>query len=524
MSNDIPLTRPLENQIYTIIFMVFTGTLINLPFGIYFFQKQRKKKVPNKIEHFVRAHILNTPVYNSVLIILTFNLLHIFQSLSTFPGGRGFSSDIFLKMLPVSVLSSLLAGLFAYFWQRYRVQLLYLEHVFSNEELTIRKGMRFSFELRLWISTLMTTLLPIITISLYIIFNITTIENIHFLTAEQLEIIGGEIFPAARAIGEYDDLIQWLRTQTELTTMMYVTAPGTIRMLTSIVLGTGVVFIYIFFFVRWTSKLLTEPIKELLTRMEHTAEGEFSQKAIVRTSDEIGLLTERFNQMQSGLSERERVKQLFGQYLTPEISEAILHGKADLKGDMYTATILFADIRNFTQTSELLTPKELVDFLNRYLNEMIEVIVDHKGIIDKFIGDGVLAVFGAPVASEDHADKAIAAAIAMQDRLKIINQQKQNEPFPPIQIGIGIHTGEVIAGNLGNSKKLEYTVIGETVNLASRIEGLTKAYKANILVSDETRQHLKNRDKNDIAYSSIKNISIRGKVKPVTLYKISSKI
>ncbi|MCB1178800.1 MAG: adenylate/guanylate cyclase domain-containing protein, partial [Leptospiraceae bacterium] len=240
----------------------------------------------------------------------------------------------------------------------------------------------------------------------------------------------------------------------------------------------------------------------------------------VKSNDAIGELGEVIYKMLHGREEKEKVKSLFGQYLTREVSEEILNGRVKLGGDKFEATIIFSDIRNFTSMSEKMAPEEVLSFLNSYMEYMIDVIVEHGGIIDKFMGDGILATFGVPVRNDNHAEKALLAAKAMQAALSKLNEERKIENLSEIKIGIGIHTGIVIAGNIGNKHKTEYTVIGDTVNLASRIEGLTKSYNSSILISDSTYKQLPDKLKQELTLNELPNSSVRGKKETVNLYEV----
>lgn len=521
-----PLFRSLEGQVDTIIILLIIGGLTNLPLGLYFFKKRRGRPVKEGLTRWVRKILPLTPWINSGLILLGFNLFHLAQKMDQPHAAGAFRTgkELFWEMMPISIIASILAALFVFFWQTYRVHMVYQRHVYPLDQMLKRRSTSRlnNIALRLSLTTLVTALLPTVTIIIYITFNISSIRNISALSPQQMELIGGEIFPIARSLGKYGELVDWLKNQEVLEGLHYMTIPGTIRMLFSIVVGLTVALLYIIFFVKWNTRLLLEPIQDLMTRMDETARGDFSSPARVTTNDEIGYLTEHFNEMQRGLAERERVKTLFGQYLTTEVSEAILNGQADLGGRLITATILFADIRNFTGISEELSPRDTVAFLNEYLNEMIEVVLQERGIIDKFIGDGLLAVFGAPVASADHAEQALQAALGMHGKLEEMNQRRRKAGTFPINIGIGIHSGPVIAGNLGNANKLEYTVIGDTVNLASRIEGLTKEHRAKILVSRDTWNLTSQAFRQGLNSRVLQNVTVRGKKAPVSLYRIEA--
>ena len=180
------------------------------------------------------------------------------------------------------------------------------------------------------------------------------------------------------------------------------------------------------------------------------------------------------------------IKNTFGRYLSSEIVSKLLDKPdgLDMGGKLQTVTILMADIRSFTTISESLPPQQVVKILNNYLGVMADVIMAHDGTVDEFIGDAILALFGAPVSKSDDSERAISCAIEMQAQIESINKINQSQGLPSISMGIGINTGEVIAGNIGSAKRAKYGVVGHTVNLTSRIEDQTKP--GEILVSKDT--------------------------------------
>jgi class 3 adenylate cyclase len=189
----------------------------------------------------------------------------------------------------------------------------------------------------------------------------------------------------------------------------------------------------------------------------------------------------------------------------------------ELGGEEHEATVLFADIRGFTTLSESLHPTEVVRLLNEYFQEMVEEIFAWEGILDKFIGDGICAVFGPPLAGEDAARRAIRCAIGMQHRLERLNERRKVRGEPPLKIGIGLHTGPLVAGNVGSPLRMEYTHIGDTVNTASRLEGLTKELGAPIIASESTASFA--RDDTDLRDLGL--VAVRGKPAPMRLYAVS---
>jgi class 3 adenylate cyclase len=172
--------------------------------------------------------------------------------------------------------------------------------------------------------------------------------------------------------------------------------------------------------------------------------------------------------------------------VTTSVSEEILRGNINLGGERRNLTILISDIRNFTTMSESLPPEEVVSVLNCYFTEMVDAVFAHSGILDKFLGDGLLAVFGALEESADHARRAVLTALRMTELLAKINDERAKTGKPPLAIGIGIHTDDVVIGNIGSRRRLEYTVIGDGVNTCSRIESLNKEFGTTILITEST--------------------------------------
>jgi adenylate cyclase len=192
--------------------------------------------------------------------------------------------------------------------------------------------------------------------------------------------------------------------------------------------------------------------------------------------------------------ERARLRQMFGRYVSDEVVEKLLAigHKPDLGGESLQVTLLFSDIRNFTTISEKLNAREVVEMLNAYFSRVCEPILNQGGTVDKFIGDAVMAVFGSPVPYNDHAQRALHAALAMTETAREfrawVDQRFGGADLPEFAIGIGLHTGEAVIGNIGSPKRMEFTAIGDTVNLASRIEGLTKELGWSIVASSATIQ------------------------------------
>jgi adenylate cyclase len=261
---------------------------------------------------------------------------------------------------------------------------------------------------------------------------------------------------------------------------------------------------------------IQKPIEEMLGIIERVKGGDFSQRVCVISNDEIGVLGDAGNAMIAGLAERERIRDTFGKYVTPEIRDEILAGRIPLDGERRLATLLFSDLRGFTSYVEENVPEEVIKSMRAYFTAMQGAIRMHQGLVLQYVGDEIEAVFGVPLAYDDHADKAILAALEMRKRLEDLNNTRMKAGKTPFSHGIGIHTGMVLAGNTGSEDRLSYALIGDTVNLASRIEQLTKPFHCDILVSEETAKRLKN------AFQMKAEVpqKVKGYSRPLTVYGV----
>lgn len=216
--------------------------------------------------------------------------------------------------------------------------------------------------------------------------------------------------------------------------------------------------------------------------------------------------------------ERRKTRKMLSQYVSPAVlSEVMDKSDSVLTAEVGTTeelTILFSDIRGFTSFSESTEPTQVVEQLNYYLKEMVDIVFDFKGTLDKFIGDAVMAFWGAPVMSKTHAKDAVLTALEMNARLIDINTAFREKDYPQFKIGVGLNTGSVILGNIGSDKKLDYTIIGDNVNLASRLEGLTKEYGCDVIISESTFQQIDS----DIPCRIVDSVRVKGKEQPIQIY------
>jgi class 3 adenylate cyclase len=266
-------------------------------------------------------------------------------------------------------------------------------------------------------------------------------------------------------------------------------------------------------------RTISAPVNRLEQAMARVANNDLQVRVTVNSNDEIGNLSDRFNDMTQGLQQGEQLRNLLNLYVSPQVArEALEHGTA-LGGQLVTCSVLFSDIRGFTSLSEQLPPERLIRMLNRYMSVMVESIVANDGMVNKFGGDSLLAVFGTPLnPNPAHATAAIRAGLAMLRALEAFNQKQRADGEPQLKIGIGVASGPVVAGNIGGEARIEYTVIGDTVNLASRLQSMTKETGVEFLIDKNTVTRV-NPD-TGLKFMALAPLMIRGKQEPVEVYTI----
>jgi adenylate cyclase len=212
------------------------------------------------------------------------------------------------------------------------------------------------------------------------------------------------------------------------------------------------------------------------------------------------------------LEERKQLMNIFGQHVSPEVVDKLLNQNVDIESEIKHVCVMFLDIRNFTSFSENKSPVEVVNFLNTLFEFMIQIVNQNNGIINKFLGDGFMAVFGAPLSNGKDCVNAVQASIEILEKVKEYNETGK---ILPTKIGIGLHSGDAVTGNVGSDLRKEYTVIGDVVNLASRIEQLTKQYGEQILISEDVLQKA-----NSFDYREIDTVRVKGRINPVKIYTV----
>ena len=313
------------------------------------------------------------------------------------------------------------------------------------------------------------------------------------------------------------DMFALLRTEADRTRQKQSQVTIIAAVLTVLAAILGLVFSML------VSAGMTRPVRKLLEGARAVEAGHLEEKLVVTTEDEIGQLTTAFNNMVEQLRLKERIRETFGKYIDPRVVQGLIDGPAlASEGQRRVMTVLFCDVKGFSSTSRGTTPQGLVKVMNRYLSAMSAPIRAHEGIIDKYIGDAIMAYWGPPFTAD--ADQARLASIAALDMLELVPQLRNELPellgvrnLPaPFDIRIGIATGDVLVGSIGSELMMSYTVMGDTVNLASRLEGANKAYGSRILVSEATVASAAA----DIEAREIDRIVMVGQTEPQAVFEI----
>jgi len=499
--------------------LLFVSFLIgfgfNLPFLIYFKKKRKGLPIKARIQQYCRRFVLKVAWINTGILTLPYGitLLYMLYIITFKKGVDDLNWQFYLQFFFITLVASILTLMLVYFWMKHRVHIRYLEHFYSEDELkrSIFKVRQEKIRNRLWISSAMTTLFPLIIVVFYIVLSMSSVKEleISIFTDEHQKIL----------LGKYVALNLGLDLPT-LDKFFYVNAVNSLLMVLGIGTGIFIALIYIVLFVRWTTEDIVHPVSELLANMQRTGRGELDSFSIVRTNDEIGALTQGYNEMSEKLKNYfqslDKINRANARFVPRQFLDFL--GKESITdiqlGDQIQKemTIMFSDIRDFTAISETMTPKENFDFINNYLGYMEPVIRHNNGFIDKFMGDSIMALF--PERSED----AINAAIEMRIKLLEYNEIISQFGKPSIDAGVGIHTGLLMLGIIGGEGRMDGTVISDAVNLTSRLEGLTKVYGGSILITEDTL--IKLNDPSQYQFRFLDVVKVKGKKEAIYIFEI----
>lgn len=266
------------------------------------------------------------------------------------------------------------------------------------------------------------------------------------------------------------------------------------------------------------AKTVSKPVQVLAQGVQAIGQGDYSVQVQIKSHDEIGKLGVAFNQMGVQLLEKEKIRTLLGKIVSPVVATELLSRDVMLGGETREITALFSDLENFTGISETMNAQDLVALLNDYLTHMSFEISEHAGVLDKFIGDAIVVFWGAPVDDDLHARHAVSCALAMQAKLNALREIWAEKGLPLFKMRIGINTGYAVVGNVGSIDRLDYTMIGDTVNLAARLESENKNYGTEILISEFTFERVK-----DIfVCRELGSVKVKGKQQAIMIYEVLS--
>lgn len=325
--------------------------------------------------------------------------------------------------------------------------------------------------------------------------------------------------------------LNWMFLVTEQESTFYKVVQDITRrtifiLVTALIVSVGLMVLF--------TRVLLQPLRDMnqvITGVINS--GDLSRRVPLQFRDEIGDLGYRFNIMTEKLQDaygqikryayravvarmqERKIRNIFQKYVPLDVLEEVFEQpEAILKGDKRKLVVLFSDIRGFTAISESLSPEDIVESLNRFFSIMVEIIMDRNGIVDKYIGDAIMAFFGAPVKHENDPEQATLAALEMLSALKEFNRRQTEMNSPQFTIGIGLNFGDVTIGNIGSDRKMDYTVIGDMVNLASRLEGLTKVYHTQLLISDSVAKQIYHK----IHCRLVDRVRVKGKQAETRIY------
>ncbi len=272
----------------------------------------------------------------------------------------------------------------------------------------------------------------------------------------------------------------------------------------------------------WLTRRALSPVKHLAEASQAVARGDLTQRVPETQWDEVGQLARAFNEMVEGLNERERMRDLFGRYLSREVSEAVLAGRVTFKGERKTITVLYCDMRGSTTFAEQHAPEEVMTALNEYFEVVILAVEAQGGIVNRFVGDETVCVFGAPTEYRDHADRAVQAALGIRAGFAYLNEKRTRLGLPTLRFGIGINTGEVVAGATGSEERQEYTLIGDAMNVGARIEQLNKTFPDHDILLSEFTQTALGEKANAYALVDLGEVEVRGKSRLVRVWGVGA--
>jgi adenylate cyclase len=433
-------------------------------------------EIENGLRESARRRVLNLPFILALCNLVLIALLPAI-ALSYFHYVLDLSARSALFLFFRAVIIAMISATLSFFWVEEFLRKSVIATFFPEGKLaTVLGTIRTSVRLRIWVLYLGGTIVPMIVLLGTLLFNFWTLKV-------------SDVSP-----------VKFGREIIVFSLILY-----------------GIFFFIALSLTSMVERSVVGIVDAMLKVIDGVKKGDFSKKIRVVSNDELGRLADASNDMIGGLSEREMIRDTFGKYVTPEIRDEILAGRVPLNGKRAEATMLFCDLRNFTPFVEENDPEEVIMSMRDYFTAMQVAIGTYDGLVLQYVGDEIEAVFGVPLLSDEHPNNAVLAAFEMRAGLKDLNDRRLRDGKSAFRHGIGIHTGEVLAGNTGSADRLSYALIGNTVNLASRIQGLTKEFACDLLISEETAKRLTI----TIPLEKQEPRLVKGYSKPLTLYTVA---
>jgi adenylate cyclase len=458
------------------VFVVIMTFLYEKPIRRYLNASFSQVKISGDLQLEARKRILNEP-----FVLMALDLSMWVLAAIIYPAMHWFVLGTGLFWVQRSFFISLSTGLItvtiAFFFLEYVLQKKHAPYFFPDGGLSeIPKTVRIRIGTRLWALFFACNLIPLFSI-LYTSYSIRIFHQ------------------------DFKTSLEYLHSAVFANTLVFVSA--------------GI------FLTMFVSRNMTLPFGEILSTLGRIRNGLFDRKVSVTSSDEIGYTGDVINEMTKGLQEREFIKEVFGKYVSKEIRDEVLSGGVSLDGEKKDVTIVFSDLRNFTPLTESNDPKVVVKIMNSYFEEMSTAIEEQGGLVLQFIGDEIYAVFGAPIALEDHPTRALRAGLEMSHRLVKLNKKFSEKGWPELKQGIGIHSGKALAANIGSPDRLSYLLVGDTVNLASRLQTLTKEVGTEMIISSVTHARLVQSESLAVKMRKLPPVRVKGKTQPVEIYALN---
>jgi len=453
---------------------VMVTLIYEIPIRRFLNCKYRNTKMPSELQIKACRRLINEPF---VMIALDLSIWLIGAFLFSTVAWALDLDSLVQRTFFMSLNTGLITATVAFFWLEHILQKKLTPQFFPKGGLyTIPKTLRIRISTRLVALLFACNLLPFFYI-LYIFYDITSNKNDTTWALNQLR---AAIFTPS-----------------------------------FVFIGVGI------FLTMLVSRNLTAPFKEIIITLRGVKNGRFDKKVQVTTNDEIGYTGDVINEMTEGLREGEVIKDAFGKYVAPEIRDEVLSGRIPLDGEKKDVTVLFSDLRDFTSMTESNDPKLVIKIMNSYFKEMAEAIQDQGGLVLQFIGDEIYAVFGAPISRPDHPARAFRAGLEMGRRLFELNRDFEKRGWPCLRHGIGINTGEAIAANIGSPDRLSYLLVGDTINIASRLQSLTKEIGNDMIISSATYARLTESERVTAELRQLPPTTIKGKKQSVGIFAVA---